>query len=145
VRKQANHRTVPTKLFTVAEANEQVPRLSVLLERLQRSALRLDDERRALVGGGDGQDVSVHELLRRRPVARAVAEEIDGVVQAIEATGAQLKDPRLGLVDFPAILNDEMVLLCWQFGEPAVAHWHRPDDGFRGRRPLAGARGPVIQ
>jgi hypothetical protein len=28
--------------------------------------------------------------------------------------------------------------LCWQFGEPEVAFWHRQDEGFAGRRPLPG-------
>jgi hypothetical protein len=28
------------------------------------------------------------------------------------------------------------VYLCWQHGEPRVAHWHEIDAGFAGRQPL---------
>ena len=40
--------SITAKLFTLDEANVQVPRLVMLLERLQRSALRLDEERRSV-------------------------------------------------------------------------------------------------
>ena len=52
--------SITAKLFTVDEANAQVPRLVMLLERLQRSALRLDEERRSVAAarGVDPRDVS---------------------------------------------------------------------------------------
>ena len=82
------------------------------------------------------------ELLRRRPAARALVEELDGIVEEIEASGAHLKDVQLGLVDFPAEREGEIVYLCWQFGEPEVAFWHRVEDGFAGRQPLPGPARP---
>ena len=43
-------------------------------------------------------------------------------------------------------IGGEVVLLCWQYGEPAVAFWHRLDTGFTGREPLPGAnRTRVLQ
>lgn len=54
----------------------------------------------------------------------------------IDRQGAELKDIDLGLVDFPAVLEGTEVLLCWRLGEPEVAFYHGPEDGFRGRRPL---------
>ena len=42
----------------------------------------------------------------------------------------------LGLVDFPALRDGEEIYLCWVVGEPEIRHWHEPDAGFRGRRPL---------
>ena len=80
--------------------------------------------------------------MRQRPAARALVEELDGIVAEIEASGAHLKDVQLGLVDFPAELDGELVYLCWQFGEPEVAFWHRIGDGFAGRRPLPGPPRP---
>jgi len=41
-------------------------------------------------------------------------------------------------VDFYSLRDDEPVFLCWQFGEPAVTHWHPLDEGFSARQPLAG-------
>jgi hypothetical protein len=47
-----------------------------------------------------------------------------------------VKDLDTGLVDFPALHKGEEVLLCWQFGEDEVTHWHGVDEGFAGRKPL---------
>jgi len=59
---------------------------------------------------------------------------------AIEESGVQLKDLEIGLVDFAAEHDGRTVLLCWQYGEPEVAFWHGVDEGFAGRKPLAGVR-----
>ena len=137
-------RVQPEKLFRIDEANAIVPRLQLLMERLQRSALRLHDEMTALAHeqGVELAAVSSDELLLRRPDARALIEELDGIVREIEESGAHLKDIQLGLVDFPAEMDGEIVYLCWQFGEPEVAFWHGLEDGFAGRQPLPGSNGP---
>jgi len=132
------------RTFRLDEANAIVPRLQVLMERLQRGALRLHEEMTDLARetGVDLAALSPDDLLRARPAARALVEELDGIVEEIEASGAHLKDVQLGLVDFPAEREGEIVYLCWQFGEPEVAFWHRIGDGFAGRQPLPGCGPP---
>jgi hypothetical protein len=134
----------PEKTFRLDEANAIVPRLQILMERLQRAALRLHEHMTDLARemGIALTDLSTDELLRHRPAARALVEELDAVAQEIEESGAHLKDVQLGLVDFPAERDGEIVYLCWQFGEPEIAFWHRIEDGFAGRRPLPGSSGP---
>jgi len=129
------------RTFTVAEANAEVPRLALLVARLQGLARRLDDERRAAAAatGVDAGTIPMPTVLRARPEARRVLEELDAVVGQIEGAGAQLKDLALGLVDFPGEVQGRPVLLCWQLGEPEVAFYHGEHDGFAGRRPLPGA------
>ena len=128
------------KLFRLADANAIVPRLQLLMERLQRGALDLHEEMRALASetGVDVADVSTEDLLRARPAARLMVEELEAVVGEIEETGAVLKDVQLGLIDFPTERDGEVVYLCWQFGEPEVGFWHGLEDGFAGRRTLPG-------
>ncbi|HLK10480.1 MAG TPA: DUF2203 domain-containing protein [Candidatus Binatia bacterium] len=138
----------PAKLFTVEAANGLLPRLGYLVERLQDGARRLHAELRDLAHteGIDPDALSTPELLRRRPGARRLVEELDAIVHEIEEEGAELKDIQLGLVDFPAERDGQAILLCWQLGEPEVAFWHGPTDGFAGRRPLPhGARLPPLQ
>jgi len=132
----------PGKLFGVEEANTVVPRLTLWIERLQRGALRLEEEMRAhaTAHGIALEAVVTEDLLRERAGARVLVEEIDAVVREIEQSGVHLKDIRLGLVDFPTEKDGEVVYLCWQFGEPEVAFWHRMEDGFAGRQPLPGSR-----
>jgi len=134
----------PEKLFTLEEANAALPRLSILVERLQRAALSLHEELRSLAAESetDLAALSTEELLRQRPAARSLAEELESVVDEIQATGVVLKDIQLGLIDFPSEREGEVVYLCWQFGEPEVAFWHRMEDGFAGRQPLPGSAGP---
>lgn len=136
-------RVQPRTLFTVEDVNARIPRLAVLLERLQRLARRLTaDGAGALPDGAPLED-----LLQARPALRLVVEEVDAIVQEVERLGGALKDVRLGLVDFPARLEPggDVVLLCWQFGEPEVGFWHPPDEGFAGRRPLPGASRSWLQ
>ncbi len=130
-----------TRRFTIEQANAALPRLTMLLERLQRCALQLDAERRAeaTARGVAPEAVAAPVLARSRPAARVLIEELSGLVQEIDESGVRLRDIRLGLVDFPAHLDGEPVFLCWQFGETAVAFWHREGDGFAGRQALAGA------
>ena len=129
------------KLFRVEEANAAVPRLTLWIERLQRGALRLEEEMRALARarGMALATIGTDALLRERPAARVLVEELDAIVREIEQSGAHLKDVRLGLVDFPAERDGRPIYLCWQFGEPEVAFWHGLEDGFAGRQPLPGS------
>jgi len=56
----------------------------------------------------------------------------------LESMGCLYKDWNfeMGLVDFPAIIDDEQVFLCWRSDEPELAFYHRIEDGYAGRRPL---------
>jgi hypothetical protein len=60
----------------------------------------------------------------------------------IEDSGCIVKDLDVGLVDFPALLGEEQVLLCWKLGEPRIEYWHRNEEGFGGRKPIDGEFGP---
>ena len=62
--------------------------------------------------------------------------DMEAAARRIHALGAQVKDLDTGLIDFPALREGEIVLLCWQLGEDEIRYWHRADDGFAGRRPL---------
>ena len=59
-----------------------------------------------------------------------------GTIDELDELGLLVKDIDAGLVDFPAVIEGEPVLLCWRLGEDEVAWYHGYDDGFAGRRPL---------
>lgn len=127
----------PNPVFTPEEVDGLIPRMSALIARLHASARALQAEREAV---GGGEPCTLGDVLRARPNARALVEDIEAASNEIAALGGQLKDLSLGLVDFPGIHAGEEVLLCWQYGEPQVAFWHRPAEGFAGRRRLPGRR-----
>lgn len=132
------------KLFTVEEANELVPTLELEFGRIAR----LRSELGPLIAALGGADASVGVLQRGDPGPpgredearrlRQVAAGITAGIERVNALGCLVKDVEAGLVDFPAKLDGEDVLLCWQFGEPAVAHWHTEAEGFAGRKPIEG-------
>lgn len=62
--------------------------------------------------------------------------EVQMHLDAIHAKGIQVKDIDIGLIDFPALMDGEEVLLCWKQGEPSIIHYHGLHDGFSGRKPL---------
>ena len=119
--------------FTRAEANALLPRLSDLLARLRETKDELTDQEAhealseaapANGGGGEGKRVGVAFLEVRR------------LLETIEQSGIVLRDIDRGLVDFPSLLEDREVYLCWELGEDEVAYWHDLDGGYGGREPL---------
>jgi hypothetical protein len=68
---------------------------------------------------------------------RGLVETLREQIEAIQDTGCVIKDIEVGLVDWPALHQGREVLLCWKYGEPAVAFWHERNTGFAGRRPVS--------
>ncbi|HEX9291599.1 MAG TPA: DUF2203 domain-containing protein [Anaeromyxobacteraceae bacterium] len=132
------------RIFTLEEANALLPTLELALGDLARLRAELEHAIRA-VGGAD---VAMAILQRGEPAPggkqahaeelERVAGEVGSAVERVNALGCVLKDIEAGLVDFYALREDEPVFLCWQLGEPAVAHWHPLDKGFAAREPIEG-------
>jgi hypothetical protein len=119
------------RTFTLEEASAELPALHERLPRLRdaRRALidasRKIDEAVAVDGGGiEGSD-----WFRAQTALR---EELEYVV----SRGVVLRDPDIGVVDFPATRDGDEIFLCWRLGEPAIAWFHGRRSGFSGRRPL---------
>jgi len=34
------------------------------------------------------------------------------------------------------MVGEEIILLCWKFGEQGITHWHNTTEGFAGRKPI---------
>lgn len=126
------------QLFTADEVNELIPRLEAIIERMQRHGRAIREGAEALAAelGESSQSVPTERLLEQRPELRDDAIEIERLLREIEGMGGQLKGLDLGLVDFPGEINGEIVLLCWQYGEKEVTHYHSLQEGFAGRQPL---------
>lgn len=128
--------------FTLSEAQTLLP----ILESLLRSAIdgkklieTVDEEfqelsHRILLNGGMHLDI-VHWARRKAERERAV-QRIKDALAEIDATGVQVKDLDIGLLDFPCQVEGKTVLLCWKLGETGITHWHGTDEGFAGRKPI---------
>jgi hypothetical protein len=130
------------KTFTLEEAQSLLPVLESLLKRAiegKQSAeeveLRLTDLARRIHLSG-GMRVDVGSVAKQRAEMETHLQRVRESIAEIDSIGAQVKDLEAGLLDFPCRLDDQVVLLCWRMGEPAIEHWHTVDQGFQGRQPV---------
>lgn len=139
--------TEDARLFSIAEVNELIPRLELIMERLQFRAVELRQSLQALSEetGRPQSDLEVAHLVQHWPEKQELIDELHGLIGEIDRCGGQFKGLDLGLVDFPAEIEGDIALLCWQYGEKEVQHWHSLDDGFSGRKPLPASRAPYLQ
>jgi hypothetical protein len=130
------------KLFTLTEAERTRREIEpVLIEaiELRRKLAPLDEELNAIaarIQWAGGMVVAYEQAARLRFEHDRLAETLKSALEKIQATGCVVKDLDIGLLDFPAMINDEEVYLCWRLGEERIRFWHRQDEGFAGRKPL---------
>jgi len=76
------------------------------------------------------------KLAEKRLEFQSLAEVMKTNLEKILSTGCVIKDLDVGLLDFPAVINNEEVYLCWKLGEDRIRYYHRQDEGYAGRKPL---------
>jgi hypothetical protein len=130
------------KTFTLEEAQSLLPVVESLLKRAmegKQSAEQVDSglselARRIYLSGG--MKVDVGRVARLRAEMEGHLQRARESIAEIDSIGVQVKDLDAGLIDFPCRLDDDVVLLCWRMGEPAIEHWHTMEAGFQGRQPV---------
>ncbi|MEP6787529.1 MAG: DUF2203 domain-containing protein [Acidobacteriota bacterium] len=123
------------KLFTLSEANALLPEIAPKLESIRRLYAKIEDLRtdaRAAAGAsnfGGGMEGGTGYVNTLYKVGKLTTE--------LQEMGIELKDHTRGLIDFPSMRGERVVLLCWQLGEgDEIKWWHETDGGFAGRQPL---------
>jgi hypothetical protein len=122
-------------LFTPQEASKLLPdikpKVKELIERKKVVAeLHSELERYNLLGFRPA------EVAEKAAVLDSLVEGITKKIEELEDLGVMVKDLDFGLVDFPAERYGENVLLCWRYGESEVSYWHKPNEGYNGRKAL---------
>ncbi len=122
------------RYFTIREANEVLRTIRPLMEQIQlirHEILLHKPEVWPVVqkAAGNGGSKAASQMAVR-------FDELDRYVHQIQDLGVILKDINAGLLDFPALRNDNEVYLCWRYGEGDIAFWHEIDAGFAGRQPI---------
>ena len=130
------------RIFTLTEAE----RTRIEIEPILMEAM---DARRKITGLEDslarlsarislrgGLLVSYDKAAKKRMDRDELASTVDAALERIESTGCVVKDLDVGLLDFPARLNNEDVYWCWRVGEDRIRFYHRQDEGFSGRKPI---------
>lgn len=123
------------RIFTIEEANSLIPHVRTTLRRIQKLYARLGEYRESATAAakaaehGGGMEEGTEYVKTLYEVGKLTTE--------LHTLGVQLKDYSQGLVDFPCLRDDRIVLLCWQMGEgDEIEWWHEVETGFAGRKPL---------
>jgi hypothetical protein len=130
------------KLFSLTEAERarrEVEPLLIEAMEIRGKVADLDDKlsaiaNRILVMGGI--TIDYEGVARLRSDHNRLVSQIKDALDRIHATGCVVKDLDAGLVDFPALLKNEEVYLCWKLGEDRIRFYHRQDEGFDARKPI---------
>ena len=130
------------RTFTLPEAQVLLPVLKSLLKQAidgKKLIETIDAEfqelaQRIFLSGG--LLVEIGRAAARRAEREKTVQRIKDVVAEIDATGVQVKDLDMGLLDFPCVVDGRTILLCWKFGEEKITHWHSVEEGYAGRKPI---------
>lgn len=156
---------INVKIFTLAEANELLPKLKTMLFNANReltekaeslAEAHVINEKcekemskvKTVKATGNQIDSDLSNLRECRSqfqesitaLAQAKEEYIDTLnfwLEEISQTGVILRDIKSGLLDFTADGGEFHYYLCWQANEEDIQYWHLINDGFAGRKPLA--------
>jgi hypothetical protein len=130
------------RTFTIDEAQSLLPVLESLLKRAMEGRRCAQEVESALNGLAQriyfsgGMRVNTGDIVKQRAEMEDHLKRVRESIAEIDAIGVQVKDLESGLLDFPCRVDDEIVLLCWRVGEPAIEHWHTVEAGFKGRQPV---------
>jgi hypothetical protein len=130
------------RTFTIDEAQMLLPILESLLKQAINSKKVIESvdaelqetAHRVFLNGG--MLLNVVHLARRKAERERAIRRIKDALAEIDATGVQVKDLDIGLLDFPCKVEGEILLLCWKLGESTITHWHGTSEGFAGRKPI---------
>lgn len=119
------------RLYALGEANAELPDLRERLPRLRvaRDGLIAASERIKEAVASDGGGVA-------EPGWFAHQQTLKTELEHLAERGILLRDPEIGLVDFPAERDGRRVYLCWRLGEDEVTWYHEENAGFGSRKPL---------
>lgn len=107
------------KYFSVEESNRALPyvsRVAVDIAEVYSQVIELRNELENLDEG------SLRNLTERE--YETTMDRLGGLVDELHSAGVELRDFELGRVDFPAVFEDQEIMLAWQTGELAVTRWH---------------------
>ncbi len=117
--------SVVTKYFTPYEAEKTLP----LVKKIVKDIIDTSNEIKEIAE-------TITEKYEDNPKVIRLIENIKGFVKELEEIGCYYKEYNFiyGLVDFPAIINNKEVFLCWRSDETGIKFYHDMEAGYMGRK-----------
>ena len=121
----------PSRRFTVNQANKALPLVKRVVADIVRAHEEVCSYQAKLEIAAAKEQPGIQSNLQQS------LEHLQDYVDELTDIGCELKDYRLGLIDFIGRHKGHDVYLCWKLGEETVSHWHEIQTGFAGRQPVA--------
>lgn len=117
--------TVTTKYFTPKEARKTLPLVRKIVRDILDASFQVKTISEQM--GKDAQN---------NPEVKKLLEDINYFLNELEEIGCFYKDWNfsIGLVDFPSIIDDKEVFLCWRSDEENILYYHGINEGYAGRK-----------
>ena len=115
------------QLFTPQEANRTLPLVKNIVNDILKTGRQIRRLAKTL-GAAFDKDKEAQGLL----------SELRENLAELENIGCSYKDFNfsVGLVDFPAVIDNDEVLLCWRSDESEIRYYHSVTAGYAGRLPI---------
>lgn len=130
------------KAYTLAEAQELLPRVIPVVEALRDAfvelrALQASVSAYARGASGDGQLLAnPWDETKGEDKVTLLNRKLQQAAGQLDRWGIEVKDPEKGLIDFFHVRDGQTVYLCFHLGESAIGYWHELNTGFAGRKPI---------
>ena len=130
------------RFFTLAEANQRQPLVRAIVSDIVELFRDVTERRQRLtdlierneLGSKRVASPYTEELEQMQADIQADVEKLNAFAQELAELGIELKDPNIGLIDFPTLVDGREAYLCWKLGEPEVGFWHELTAGVQGRQ-----------
>ena len=121
--------------FTLEQANEMLP---LVIKKFQdivdmkNEVVRIQSD---LENNPKYMETFKDYIIKKQELNSAITNFYKSI-EELEATGVSIKSIDQGLLDFPSLMFNEEIWLCWKEGETEIKFWHGKDEGFNGRKPI---------
>jgi hypothetical protein len=122
------------RIFTVSEANRQIPRVQKIVSRIEEWQPKLLEIRERLAESGETGPPAPGDRVRLSHELERAEHEVIQAMQELEEIGCLLKQG--GLVDFFTVKHGVLYELCWHSGEDEIRFYHEFNEGAKARQPL---------
>ena len=117
--------------FTLDEANKTLPLVKRIVGDIVKIQQRGAELEIALANAAPKDQSAIQSELGH------ALERLQAFVKELSRVGCQLKDRKIGLIDFPGRHQERDICLCWKLGEEQIEFWHETDAGYTGRQPVS--------
>lgn len=121
--------------FTLDQANEMLPSIIKKFQNIvnmKNEVVRIQSD---LENNPKYMETFKDYIIKKQELNSAITNFYKSI-EDLEATGVSIKSIDQGLLDFPSLMFNEEIWLCWKEGETEIKFWHGRNEGFNGRKPI---------